>query len=204
MITPCYLPLLLARKCPNFVVCWIVFYSRKFVCEVSILSSNHDHDLCRSWTKTRTTSSRTLEALPEKSTRTRNVCARRGYNTGDITPTATERRAAWVSKQKKRKTEKPPFSKLFTVPCSQPCTDGAHVRIQDKRIDDGWYIAPMCSKHNNPNNDGKMFIDSRVMLVHVSSTSACSSKSFWINLLMTMKKSGLFRKTRLFFSAWEA
>ncbi len=53
------------------------------------------------------------------------------------------------------------------IPCGETATVGAHVLVTDKRCSNEWYLAPFCKKHNNWNNTGEMFLDSRITLVSV-------------------------------------
>ncbi len=51
------------------------------------------------------------------------------------------------------------------IGCKNMAVVGAHVIIDDKRVNNKWMIVPFCKTHNNPNQTEEMYIDSRVQLI---------------------------------------
>ena len=62
--------------------------------------------------------------------------------------------------------------------CSSEAEVGAHVISVDKRTDRQWWIAPFCKKHNHPNNESRMFLNSRITLVSANKNITCYTNNW--------------------------
>jgi hypothetical protein len=54
--------------------------------------------------------------------------------------------------------------------CSEKPVDGGHLRCSENNLE---YIAPLCSKHNNPNNTEEMTLKGGVKLARANRSETC-------------------------------